>query len=229
MVFSWTKIQMICCLIPGSGSGWRGHANTALGPQGPVESSFADERVLQELQTWIQGSYAPSEINWRANSHRRGFPTWSENIWEQEKNQVQQVPLPRTQVSQIHPGEASQKWPGSCAVDKKQCQGPLSVVSWTNLMGGWGQRWTTPLIIKPPWVANTQLHTNAFSISLGLSVGKLESEDEVSTRDKHWWKFGDLGDSNSIVAIGKQGIICNEITDIGNLDDGMGYIWTQLI
>ena len=43
------------------------------------------ERVLQELQTWIQGSYAPSEINWRANSHRRGFPTLSENIREQEK------------------------------------------------------------------------------------------------------------------------------------------------
>ena len=161
---------MICCLICTRKWVWlKGSCQYCAGA---TRSCWVErlERVLQESQTWIQGSYAPSEINWRANSHRRGFPTLSENIREQEKNQVQQVPLPRTQVSQIHPGEASQKWPGSCAVDKKQCQGPLSVVSWTNLIGGWGQRWTTPLIIKPPWVANTQLHTNAFSIS--LSVGK---------------------------------------------------------
>ena len=58
---------------------------------------------------------------------------------------------------------------------------------------------------------------------------QFESEDvstclmschETNIGENH--DLDDLGDSNSIVAIGKQRVICNDITDIGALEDGMG-------
>ena len=116
------QIKNIICCLPGSESGWRGHANTEPGPQGPVQGcgNFLWEgpnESWKEFRNRKPGSKArtPQAISVGAPTHTKGHfpPCVLEYSWAKIRKQIC--------TSASHSGIPNTPWWGDPKVTRFLC------------------------------------------------------------------------------------------------------------